>query len=78
MSLIQKYLSIVLIISIFFGCSMPKIFQVVVNQGNLVDKEMSPGSYTVTLYTENLSSGLYFYTLATDNKTVTKKMLLLK
>ena len=40
MSLIQKYLSIVLIISIFFGCSMPKIFQVVVNQGNLVDKEM--------------------------------------
>ncbi len=45
---------------------------------HLVDKEMSPGSYTVTLYTENLSSGLYFYTLATDNKTVTKKMLLLK
>ena len=36
----QKYLSIVLIISMFFGCSMPKIFQVVVNQGNLVDKEM--------------------------------------
>tara|TARA_B100001765_G_C19429219_1_gene304829 strand:- start:182 stop:520 length:339 start_codon:yes stop_codon:yes gene_type:complete len=40
MSLMQKYLSIVLIISMFFGCSMPKIFQVVVNQGNLVDKEM--------------------------------------
>tara|TARA_B100000029_G_C17401175_1_gene897101 strand:+ start:223 stop:555 length:333 start_codon:yes stop_codon:yes gene_type:complete len=35
----KKYLSF-LIVVLFFGCSMPKIFQVVVNQGNLVDKEM--------------------------------------
>lgn len=32
---------LILIFSIFiFGCSMPKLFQVVINQGNLVDSEM--------------------------------------
>ena len=39
MKLRKKYLYLLFVV-LFFGCSMPKIFQVVVNQGNLVDEKM--------------------------------------
>jgi len=44
----------------------------------LVNDAKIPGLYTVVWDAKNLSSGLYFYKLTTGNKTVTKKMLLLK
>jgi hypothetical protein len=49
----------------------------------LVDKEKEPGHYTVTWdgrddYGEEVSSGVYFYTLKAGEFTDTKRMLLLK
>ena len=44
----------------------------------LADGWMNAGWHTVEFNAENLSSGLYFYTMKTDNFTQTKKMLLLK
>ena len=44
----------------------------------LVNKEQSPGTYTVTFNAENFPSGLYFYKLTAGSFSQTKKMLLLK
>ncbi len=50
----------------------------------LVKQEQTPGSYVVSfnssksLNNKSISSGIYFYTLQTDNYAYTKKMLLLK
>jgi hypothetical protein len=44
----------------------------VVNQGNL--GVMSAGNHTVTLDANGLTSGMYFYTLTTEDHSVTKKM----
>ena len=44
----------------------------------LVNKAQPPGNYTVQFNAENLSSGIYFYSLATNGKTITKKMIFLK
>ena len=48
--------------------------------GRLVDqplnKVMSPGNHTVSINSDNFSSGLYFYTLEVGNQRVTKKMIL--
>jgi hypothetical protein len=44
----------------------------------LVNEMLRAGSYKVSLNGENLSSGIYFYTLATNSFTQTKKMILLK
>ena len=44
----------------------------------LVNEQRSPGSYSATWYANDVSSGLYFYKLTTENQTITKKMLLLK
>jgi hypothetical protein len=44
----------------------------------LVNEVLRAGSYRVSLNGENLSSGIYFCTLAIDNFTQTKKMVLLK
>jgi predicted CXXCH cytochrome family protein len=44
----------------------------------LVDERLTPSSYEVEFNAANLSSGLYFYKLVTDNFVTTKKMLLLK
>jgi hypothetical protein len=44
----------------------------------LVNKELPAGSYTVDWNAENNSSGIYLYTLSTDNFSSTKKMILLR
>jgi len=44
----------------------------------LVNTEQAAGDYTVNFNADNLSSGVYFYTLKFDNVVKTKKMVLLK
>ncbi len=44
----------------------------------LVNTEKPAGSYEVDFNAENLSSGIYFYTLKTNNSVLTKKMMLIK
>jgi len=44
----------------------------------LVNKEQTPGNYTVQFNASNLPSGVYFYRLRAGNFVVTKKMILLK
>ena len=44
----------------------------------LVNEEKAVGSYEVNFDASNLSSGIYFYTLKTNNSVLTKKMTLIK
>ena len=44
----------------------------------LVDQELQPGSFTSAFDGTGLASGMYFYTLNTEEYTSTKKMLLVK
>ncbi len=44
----------------------------------LVNTEQSAGVYEATFDASNLSSGIYFYTLQTDNFSSSKKMILIK
>ena len=44
----------------------------------LVDEVKSAGTYNVNFNGNNLSSGIYFYYLQTNEKVITKKMLLVK
>jgi len=44
----------------------------------LVDDNLPAGRHTKSFTADNLSSGIYFYTLITDNAKVSKKMLLMK
>ncbi len=44
----------------------------------LLNKEMRSGSYEVNFNGKNLSSGIYFYRLITNNKHLTGKMILIK
>ncbi|MCK4980455.1 MAG: T9SS type A sorting domain-containing protein, partial [Candidatus Delongbacteria bacterium] len=44
----------------------------------LVNDKLSNGSHTILFNAENLNSGIYFYTLETDNKILSNKMLLIK
>ncbi|QQS36625.1 MAG: T9SS type A sorting domain-containing protein [Ignavibacteriales bacterium] len=44
----------------------------------LVNQTLPAGSYSINFDAENLSSGIYFYTLSSNNFKSTKKMLLLK
>ena len=46
--------------------------------GNIVNKTQNPGNYSVNFEAQNLSSGVYFYTLKTNNFTQTKKMILVR
>lgn len=44
----------------------------------LVNKEQAAGKYNLEFKANNLSSGIYFYSLQTNAGTITKKMMLLK
>jgi hypothetical protein len=56
-----------------------KVYDVLGNEvAILVSEEKSAGNYKVLLDANNLSSGLYFYTLQSGNFSKTKKMILLK
>ena len=44
----------------------------------LVNTALPPGSYAYEFTEKNLTSGVYFYSIVTDNFTDTKKMLLVK
>lgn len=45
---------------------------------SLVNENVNPGSYEVSLNAENLPSGIYFYTLQVNEFKETKKMMLIK
>ncbi|GEM_PF-2183543 len=56
-----------------------KVFNVLGEEvTTLVNKTMKPGTYNVQFNAKDLTSGIYFYTLTSDNFVQTKKMLLLK
>jgi len=56
-----------------------KVFNVLGQEvRSLVNEELNAGSYTYDFDASNLSSGIYFYTLSTNNFSVTKKMMLMK
>ena len=44
----------------------------------LVDQRTPAGAFRVAWDASNMSSGLYFYTMKTDNLTVTRKMMVIK
>lgn len=44
----------------------------------IVNESLQTGTYTVEMNAEDLTSGIYFYKLVTDNFSETKKMLLIK
>ncbi len=44
----------------------------------LVDAELTPGRYNVTFNADEITSGIYFYTLRANNFFETKKLILLK
>ncbi|HQJ46053.1 MAG TPA: T9SS type A sorting domain-containing protein, partial [Ignavibacteriaceae bacterium] len=44
----------------------------------LVNENLAAGTYNVNFDANNLSSGVYFYTLITDNFKQSKKMILMK
>jgi hypothetical protein len=44
----------------------------------LLDRELPPGSHSVTWDADGYASGVYFYRLATDGRVQTRKMILLK
>lgn len=45
---------------------------------NLLSEYKSKGTYSIIWNASNLSSGIYYYTLQTEGKTISKKMMLLK
>lgn len=56
-----------------------KVFDILGNEvAVLVDKYQSSGSYNVVFEGDDLSSGIYFYQLTSDNYSATKKLMLLK
>lgn len=44
----------------------------------LVNSELTAGTYSIDFKAENISSGIYMYTLTSGNYSVTKKMMLVK
>lgn len=44
----------------------------------LVDKELAPGHYRVQFNASGLASGVYFYNIQVRNKSISKKMILLR
>lgn len=56
-----------------------KVYDVLGNEiSELVNEIQNPGSYKIKFESGNLSSGIYFYMLQSENKSVTKKMVIIK
>lgn len=61
------------------GMTSLKVYDVMGREmTTLVQQELNPGSYTVTLDAKNLSSGTYIYVLTSGNTRLTNKMVLVK
>ena len=45
---------------------------------NLVNKNMQAGNHSINFNASNLNSGVYYYTLQTAEKSITKKMIMIK
>lgn len=45
---------------------------------NLINREFSAGKHNINFEAKNLNSGVYYYTLQTEKKSITKKMILIK
>lgn len=56
-----------------------KVYNVLGSEiATLINDVLNAGSYEVDFNAEGLTSGVYFYTLSTDNFTNTRKMILTK
>jgi streptogramin lyase len=56
-----------------------KVYDVLGSEiSTLINDDLNTGSYKIDFNAENLTSGVYFYTLSTHNFTSTKKMILTK
>ena len=56
-----------------------KVYNVIGQEvATLVNKELNAGNYSVDFNAENLSSGIYMYTINAGSYTITKKMMLVK
>ena len=56
-----------------------KVYDILGNEvATLVDEYKPAGTYEVTWYSENLPSGVYFYTLKANDYMKTKKMVIMK
>lgn len=56
-----------------------KLYDILGNElETIIDKQLNAGTYEYKFNASHLSSGIYFYQLISDNKIITKKMVLLK
>lgn len=56
-----------------------KVYDAIGNEvATLVNEIKDAGNYSLIFNAQHLSSGLYFYTLKTDGKSITRKMILIK
>ncbi|MCW8848874.1 MAG: T9SS type A sorting domain-containing protein, partial [Melioribacteraceae bacterium] len=56
-----------------------KIYDILGNEiETLISKKQSAGKYEIVFDAKNISSGVYFYRLKTENYTITKKMIYLE
>ncbi|MCK9279769.1 MAG: M20/M25/M40 family metallo-hydrolase [Melioribacteraceae bacterium] len=56
-----------------------RVYDILGNEvAELVNEQKSTGSYNISFNAENLSSGIYFYTLETGGKRFTNKMIYMK
>jgi subtilisin-like proprotein convertase family protein len=62
-----------------FGFVTLKVYDVLGNEiANLVNEELSTGTYDVTFDASHFASGIYFYKIQAGNFVETKKMLMIK
>lgn len=62
-----------------FGFVSLKVYDILGNEvATLVNEEKPAGTFQVTWYAENQSSGIYFYRLSTEKHSETKSMILIK
>lgn len=61
------------------GFVILKVYNILGNEvATLVNEKLPAGEYQINFDASNLSSGAYFYTLASDNFRETKKMILFR